>query len=234
MRVIIWDFDGTLGYRVGGDASGGPWTASLWEVLQAEVPGCRVTKEQLRPYMRTGFPWHTPELPHTQVKSADAWWQMVEPLFTRAYVGVGFDYRRAQRFASLFRATYLNLDKWRVYHDVIPVLKCFSLWRLDHVMLSNHVPELGVIVQHLGLAPYFTKIFNSAEIGYEKPNPLAFQIVLDALPEMEEVWMVGDSLQADVAGASGVGIPAILVRKEHPDARLYAESLLDVPVILSV
>jgi putative hydrolase of the HAD superfamily len=233
MRAVIWDFDGTLGYRGGSDASGGPWTASLWEVLQAEVPGCGVTKEQLRPYMQSGFPWHEPDRAHTHVKSADAWWQMLEPLFIRAYVGVGFNHKRAQRFASLFRTTYLNLDRWCVYHDVIPVLNVLSAAGWTHVILSNHVPELGAIVRHLGLAPYFTKIFNSAETGYEKPNPLAFQIVLDALPDLQEVWMVGDSMQADVVGAMGVGIPAILVRRFSADARLYAETLLGVPVILS-
>jgi len=233
MRAVIWDFDGTLGYRRGGDRSGGAWTASLVEVLQAEVPGCGVTQEQLRPYMQSGFPWQEPDIPHSDVKSADAWWQKLEPLFVTAYVGVGFDDKRAQRLASQFRATYLNLDRWRVYHDVLPVLEALSFAGWTHVILSNHVPELGDIVRHFGLTPYFHHIFNSAEIGYEKPNPRAFQIVLDALPNLQAVWMVGDSMQADIAGALGVGIPAILVRRYNADARLYAETLLDVPVILS-
>jgi hypothetical protein len=40
-KYLIWDFDGTLGYRPGG------WTAALLEVLQREAPTCDVTADQL-------------------------------------------------------------------------------------------------------------------------------------------------------------------------------------------
>jgi putative hydrolase of the HAD superfamily len=229
MRTIIWDFDGTLGYR-----SEGAWTASLWEVLKAEVPDSNVTQEQLRPYMQSGFPWHEPDKSHAQIQNADAWWAMIVPLFVRAYVGVGLGDQCAQWLASLFRATYLNLDRWRIYDDVLPVLELLSSAGWTHVILSNHVPELGEIVQHLGLIPYFYAIFNSAETGFEKPHPRAYQIVLQALPDLDAVWMVGDSMQADVAGAQNVGIPAILVRRCHADARYYAETLYDLPAFLSL
>ena len=117
------------------------------------------------------------------------------------------------------RATYLKLDRWYVYEDVVPVLQALSAQGWHHFMLSDHVPELRDIVCHVGLMPYFTHIFNSAEIGYEKPNTQAFQIVLEALPDLHEVWMVGDNMTADVAGALALGIPAILVRRYHPDAQ---------------
>lgn len=227
MRAVLWDFDGTLGYR-----SGGAWTASLWEVLQAEEPGCQVTQEQLRPYMLSGFPWHEPEKPHPHIKSTDAWWQAVQPVLARAYTGVGFTRQRAYELAALFRAAYLDYERWRVYDDVKPVIESLSAAGWTHVILSNHVPELADIVSHLGLVSNFRRVFNSAEIGYEKPHPGAYQIVLDALPALREVWMVGDNIQADVQGAIKMGIPAILVRRYHAEARLFAETLYDVPGIL--
>ena len=232
MRAVIWDFDGTLGYRNGSDQNGGAWTTTLWDVLQAEMPGCGITKNQLRPYMQSGFPWLDPNTSHTHLKSADAWWQTVEPLFVRAYIGVGFDVTQSQYLASQFRATYLKLDRWYVYEDVVPVLQALSAQGWHHFMLSNHVPELRDIVCHVGLMQYFTHIFISAEIGYEKPNTQAFQIVLEAYPDLHEVWMVGDNKTADVAGALALGIPAILVRRYHPDAQLYAETLQDVPGLM--
>lgn len=41
METVIWDFDGTLGYR-----SGGRWTASVLEVARREVSGPLVTNER--------------------------------------------------------------------------------------------------------------------------------------------------------------------------------------------
>ena len=233
MHVIIWDFDGTLGGRRGSGQRGGAWTTALWEVLQNEIPGCNISLEQLRPYMRSGFPWHQPETPHTHIESAETWWQMVEPLFFRAYVGVGCDTELAQKMASCFRETYLNLDQWFVYDDVLPVFQSLAAEGWNHVLLSNHVPELGIILSHFGLSKYFYKIFNSANMGYEKPNPQAFNLVLHALPDVDDIWMVGDNIKADVEGASKLGISAILVRRYHPEAQHYAETLYDVRNIIS-
>ncbi len=76
-------------------------------------------------------------------------------------------------------------------------------------------------------------VLNSAETGYKKPHPRAFQIVVESLPDSESFWMIGDSMRADVAGAEAVGIPAILVRRPHEDAERYCESLSQVPSVLS-
>lgn len=65
-----------------------------------------------------------------------------------------------------------------------------------------------------GLAPYFTHVFTSEEIGYTKPHAGAFIHALkraDARPEHS--WMIGDSLEADVLGAHAVGLTTVLF---HP------------------
>ena len=54
-----------------------------------------------------------------------------------------------------------------------------------------------------------------------KPSPAYFQAALDALdadPEM--TWMVGDDIEADIAGAHAYGLRTVLVRtgKFRPDA----------------
>ena len=98
-------------------------------------------------------------------------------------------------------------------------------WR--HVILSNHVPELRRIVDGLGLTPYFERIFNSAEMGYEKLHPRAFQYVMESLGPVREIWMVGDNAVADVQGGRAVGMNALL-------ARAGGESLLEVRRALTV
>ncbi len=224
MRYLLWDFDGTLGYRVSGSVGSG-WTASLLETLDIALPGHTVTLDQIRLFLQTGFPWQEADRPHLHLTSADLWWEAILPVLERAYLGVGLDRDLAWTLARQFRAVYLNLDRWRLFDDVLPTLDVLSSHGWTHATLSNHVPELGDIVQHLGLTSRMALVFNSAETGYEKPHPRAFQIALERLPAAEAVWMIGDNFIADVQGAEAVGLPAILVRKHQPQARYFCESL---------
>ncbi|MEW5866793.1 MAG: HAD hydrolase-like protein [Bacillota bacterium] len=48
-----------------------------------------------------------------------------------------------------------------------------------------------------------------------------------------DVWMVGDNLVADVAGAEALGLPAILVRSpRRDDVRYYASNLWEAAGII--
>src|SRR6478736_3557887 len=54
-----------------------------------------------------------------------------------------------------------------------------------------------------------------------KPSPAYFQAALDALDsDAELTWMVGDDIEADIAGAHAAGLRTVLVRtgKFRPDA----------------
>ena len=53
-KYLIWDFDGTLGYREGA------WTGAMVEVLRRHAPECDATADHLRPHMQNGFRWHEP------------------------------------------------------------------------------------------------------------------------------------------------------------------------------
>jgi putative hydrolase of the HAD superfamily len=233
MKLLIWDFDGTLGYR-----EGGAWTASLFEVLQREAAESGVTYEQLRVQMQSGFPWLEPEEPHLHLSTAELWWAALEETFARAYREVGFEAVQAQTLAGKVRPTYLNPARWRRFDDVVPVLDALTADGWTHFVLSNHVPELTDILRAVGLTAHFARVFNSADLGYEKPHPRIFELALDEMHVGEigrwagSVWMVGDSYRADVRGAEAAGIPAILVRRHHPDALRFAESLAEVPAIL--
>jgi putative hydrolase of the HAD superfamily len=226
-KYLIWDFDGTLGYRVGG------WTGALLDVLHQEAPPCEVTAEQLRLYLQTGFPWHIPDHPHTAVTSADQWWDALDPIFERAFCRVGITIQRARQMAKQVRQHYPDSAAWRLFEDTIPALARLSAHGWNHVILSNHVPELRSVIHHLQFGEYISQIFNSAETGYEKPHPQAFRNVLDSLDRRSAVWMIGDSMKADVTGAALVGIPSILVRTHHPDAQYSCFELSQVFAIIN-
>ncbi len=228
MKLLIWDFDGTLGYR-----AGGAWTASLLEVVQREVPNSPVTSDDLWPYTQSGFPWLEPEVSHPQLTSADGWWAALEENFEAAYRGVGFSAVQAHDLARQVRATYLAPDRWRLYDDAVPTLTRLRKDGWTHAMLTNHVPELPEIAARLGLAHLFARIFNSAQTGYEKPHPQAFRQVLEAFAGAGPRWMIGDSYGADILGATAAGIPAVLVRRYHSDVEHFVETLDELPGIIA-
>lgn len=101
-----------------------------------------------------------------------------------------------------------------------------------HLILTNHVPELPEILHALGLDEHILRVFNSAESGYEKPHPRAFDGVLEAVAGAEAAWMVGDNPEADVRGAEAVGLPAVLVRGTKRGTRYHCEDLPKVAAIV--
>lgn len=228
MQYLIWDFDGTLGYRRG------MWSGTLVEVLRQEMPECPATVEDIRPHLQAGFPWHHPEQSHTAHKTADAWWAALLPVFERAFrEGARLGLHDARRLAQHVRAAYVNPNRWHLFDDALPCLRAMTASGWQHVILSNHVPELPSLIEALGLASHIGQVFNSAQTGVEKPHPQAFRNVLNALDRQATVWMIGDSIKADVIGAALVGIPSILVRTHHPDAHYCCSELSQVCAIIN-
>lgn len=128
--------------------------------------------------------------------------------------------------------TYLERRHWHIYPDVNPALKKLSQAGWKHALLTNHVPELGPLLDDLGLQRSLIGVFNSAETGVEKPHARAFANVLNEL-KPETAWMVGDNPVADVAGAEAMRLPAILVRNEASRARYACADLYKVADLLT-
>jgi putative hydrolase of the HAD superfamily len=228
MRVLIWDFDGTIGYR-----EGGTWSRVLLELLRQEMPGVEATADQLRPCLQFGFPWHNPDQPHPEIQTPEQWWDRLLPVFAAAFQVTGIEISQARSLAQQVRHVYADPERWRLFDDALPTLDQLAAQRWTHVLLSNHIPELREIIDHLGLTPRLARVFNSAETGYEKPHPRAFQMVLDAFPDATAVWMIGDSVSADVVGAEASGIPAILVHGRNGEAKHVCARISEVQAVLA-
>jgi putative hydrolase of the HAD superfamily len=219
--LVLWDFDGTLAERPG------MWRGCLVEVLEAHEPGAPADADALIPFLRDGFPWHRPDVAHPELCEPEAWWGHVLPLLSGAYEGIGLAPERAGELAALARAQYVDASAgWRMFDDTVPALELLSERGWRHVILSNHVPELGGIVEGLGLGDVVDDVLCSAVIGYEKPHPEAFAAALRSRRDGDPVWMVGDNPEADVAGACAAGIPAVLVRGEGVGLLEAAEVIL--------
>ena len=134
----------------------------------------------------------------------------------RAYVTAGTDEQTAVLAAARVRDVYVDAQFWTVFDDTRPALRRLRDQGWRNVILSNHVPELGDLVGRLGLAALIDVVVTSAVTGYEKPHPAMFEIALELSDHPDRVWMIGDNPVADIAGATAVGIPAILVRGSDP------------------
>jgi putative hydrolase of the HAD superfamily len=221
-RFLIWDFDGTLATRVGG------WAGALQEVVTSGYPHIMIPVEHFRPHLQGGFPWHAPEVVRAPVPP-DVWWENLNPLFARALsAATGLTDTDAGRLALTVRSTYLSTGPWQLFDDTLDTLEQLRARGWKNIILSNHAPELESLVAHLGLTHLFEAIYNSGVTGKEKPNPAAFECVFADFPEARAGWMIGDNWNADVGGASAVGMRSILVRNDHPGAPLRCAALGDV------
>lgn len=219
-RVIIWDFDGTLAHR-----PGGWWAQCMLEWLEEVEPGHGVSLDDIRPYLKRGFPWHEHDKGHPDLCDPEAWWAHVGDVLGGILTSAGIAEATAATVARMFPARFPDPTRWVLYDDTLGALERLrdAGWR--HAILSNNLPELPLITDGLGLGEIVDQVFTSAVIGYEKPHPEAFRVALDSLGPNAQTWMVGDNAVADVAGAERLGISAILVRSDPTDEgyRKYLE-----------
>lgn len=78
-----------------------------------------------------------------------------------------------------------------------------------NILVTNHVPEVKDILENLQLRDRLTQIFCSAELGIEKPHPDFFPGVIANLEPYGDVWMIGDSEEADITPARLLGLRTI-------------------------
>lgn len=218
--VVLWDFDGTLGYR------DGLWSACAIEVLDEHMPGHGVTVEMVRESFKGGYFWNRHEQPHTHLADPDDWWAAMTPMLIRGLERCGVAAERTQELAVAVRSRFVDPGGWRLFEDVPAALELTIEHGLRNAVLSNHVPELPAIASALGLDRLVERVFTSAATGYEKPHPEMFRIALRELGEPAERWMVGDNPLADVEGAKALGIPALQIRTGGlPDALAAAQAV---------
>lgn len=167
--LVVFDFDGTLAHRAG------MWTQCLLDVLDACVAGHGVTFEDLRPHLRDGFPWHRRDVAHPELNTADHWWRTLGALLDRVYLAVGVDAARLDDLRRGVGAHCCDASRFSLYPDTVASLEFVRVAGARSVTLSNHVPELESIVEHLGCDHLVDRVISSARIGFEKSSTALYR-----------------------------------------------------------
>jgi len=103
--------------------------------------------------------------------------------------------------------------------DVKPTLELLKEQGYRLALVSNtgwtselHDPDLA----RFGIKDLLECRMYSCEVGWEKPAPQIFHAALDCLGlNPDEAVMVGDFLRYDVAGAHGVGMKGIWMKRDN-------------------
>lgn len=210
--VVFWDFDGTLARRRD------LWSGALVDAWKSIDPACTATAQELRPYLREGFPWHSPEIVRP-AQSAAQWWTMLRPIFINAYLKNGLDLAGAEAAASRVPTEFFRPEAWSVVDGAHAALRLTKDAGFRNIVLSNHAPELPQLISTLGLADHIELTITSATVGAEKPNSAIFDYARErvGIADTNTVWMIGDNPIADILGASQAGIRGILVHEADPN-----------------
>ncbi len=105
---------------------------------------------------------------------------------------------------------------WHIFPDAYPVLRALQERGLVVGAVSNWVWNLPELLHALDLVRHFDFIAASARIGFEKPHPGSSSgRSNEADVDPAAVIHVGDHVDADVEGARGVGIDAVLIDRAH-------------------
>ena len=105
-----------------------------------------------------------------------------------------------------------------------------------HIITNGFSQVQFIKLKKSKLAPFFATVTSSEEVGVKKPNPLVFTTALaKAKTSAQSSVMIGDTFDADILGAEGVGMDTIFFnyRKEIPkNGYKVVDHLLDIKDLL--
>lgn len=111
-----------------------------------------------------------------------------------------------------FEEDYVNLcpTKKNLFPQTLEVLAYLLPKYTLHIITNGFYESSMLKINNTGLSPYFASITCSEVLGHNKPDILIFKHALQAAGAIkEESMMIGDSLEADIAGAIRFGMDCI-------------------------
>ncbi|MDX6628335.1 MAG: hypothetical protein QOH00_581 [Gaiellales bacterium] len=228
IRAVVYDFHRTLALPPGGTL----WRRALLEALAER--GASADDEEVGRVLNASFPWEMPE-ERREHATQEAARRYFAQLLTTAAIAGGAEPAVAQEAGRAAYASIILPASHVLYPEARQVLTAVEAIGLRQLVLSNHVWELPEICRAHDLLPPLADVLTSARLGVEKPHPESYAAAIAAAGcAPHEILFVGDTYEADVAGPERAGMQALLVRRPHPAARLYADDLTGVLPLVSM
>ncbi|MDB5129931.1 YjjG family noncanonical pyrimidine nucleotidase, partial [Mucilaginibacter sp.] len=111
-----------------------------------------------------------------------------------------------------FEDAYVNLGptKTNLFPHAHETLAYLQSKYILHLISNGFKESTEMKVAGTNLAPYFQNVIISEVVGVNKPDPAIFRHAIElAGATITESLMIGDSIEADIRGAMGVGMDAI-------------------------
>lgn len=120
-----------------------------------------------------------------------------------------FDIRFTIEELDLLATSYIDeLPKDNhLFEGVLEVLEYLSNRYVLHIITNGFQEVQHKKLHNSGIKNYFQTVTTSEEVGLKKPHPVIFKRALEkATAGASESLMVGDTFEADILGAEGVGM----------------------------
>jgi len=156
--------------------------------------------------------------------------------FSDVFVLFGIHYSNSD--LDFLATTYIDeLPKDNhLLEGVMDILRYLSGRYALHIITNGFQEVQYKKLENSGITNFFRTVTTSEEVGLKKPHPVIFQKALEkALAKANESLMVGDTFEADILGAEGVGMHTIYFnyrREAIPSHYLKVDRLLEMKIHL--
>jgi putative hydrolase of the HAD superfamily len=182
-----------------------PWP---YLVVELEARGVVVSEDDARAAMQAEMAYY-----RAHHDEASDWAGLVD--LRRRCAAVVQDHLHTALPLDDVRDAMLAAIRFRPYPEVPGVLARLRADGVRLAVVSNWDVSLHDVLERTALRRLVDAVVISAELGVGKPDPAIFRAALERLGvQPERAMHVGDSLEADVAGARAAGLEAVLVVRE--------------------
>jgi len=152
--------------------------------------------------------------------AADVWVGMYELLCRR----LGVPAAEARAIGAAVYREFGSASRWRPYPDVPGEFRRLRAAGVKVGIVSNWDTRLAGVLDGIGLGELVDTVVCSAVEGLHKPDPRIFELGCARLGvDAARSAHVGDHMYADVAGARGAGMTAVLIDR-HSAAPCAADN----------
>lgn len=124
--------------------------------------------------------------------------------------------------------------RWMAYADARETVMNLREMNLKLALLSNATDHAFIerIARNGGVAEFLDPLLSSAKISFRKPDPRAFQPIVDAWQcSPREMVMVGDAASFDILGAHRAGMRGVLIEERWETLAAPHGTFDDAPLL---